>query len=378
MSARRFVVLALAACNSNGLPPRETPSAPRPVVTAPSPADAGVTALPEPVPPATTDEVWLKGSTHVHAQPSGDSSEPIPGVIAWYEKRGYDFIALSDHNKVSEAGSASTQGQVAVRAPEQGLIVLAAVELTHNPSGCEPPGDESGRCRIHVNALGVTERPAGKIEWAERKSKQRVDMYQAALNETRRLGSSFAVINHPNYYWGMTAGVLVEVAKRGATAVEIANVQFDRNWNGGNKDHLSTEALWDAALVAGARLWGLASDDAHDYDESGGGKYPPGGGWVVVKARRDPRAILDALAAGRFYSSTGVTLARAEVDGDALVVEVSPTGGNQHTITFIENGTVVATSSELTARRLVPRTGYVRAVITRDDGKKAWVQPARR
>ena len=62
-----------------------------------------------------------------------------------------------------------------------GLIVIAGIELTHNPSGCLPAGDKSKKCRIHVNVLGVTARPSGRLEWAERKSHQRIDMYQAAL-----------------------------------------------------------------------------------------------------------------------------------------------------------------------------------------------------
>ena len=49
-----------------------------------------------------------------------------------------------------------------------------------------------------------------------------------------------------------------------------------------------------------------------------------------------------------------------------------------YTIAWIENGAVVETVHGRSARRAVPATGYVRAVVTRDDGKKAWVQPARR
>jgi hypothetical protein len=168
------------------------------------------------------------------------------------------------------------------------------------------------------------------------------------------------------------------LGKLAATAqlVEIANAQFTK-WNTGDQDHPSVESEWDAVLTAGGTLWGVASDDAHDYDPAGGGKYPAGGGWVVVRARRNPQAILAALAAGRFYSSTGVTLTRAEADKDELVVEVAPDTGRTYTIAFVENGSVVATVNGPSGRRQVPRTGYVRAVVTSDDGKKAWVQPVR-
>jgi hypothetical protein len=311
---------------------------------------------------APGDEVWLRGSTHVHAAPSGDSTKPVPDVIRWYERNGYDFIVLTDHNRVTPAATAEK------------LLVIPGVELTHNRKDCEPAGDESGNCRIHINAIGVTAKPDGKLEWTDYTERRRVVLYDRAFATGKSLGAQLIQINHPQYYWGMTADVMVKIG-RGAQLVEIANVQF-KTWNAGDATHPSTEALWDAALADGITIWGVASDDAHDYDD-GVGKYPPGGGWVMVRARRDPAAILAALAAGRFYSSTGVTLSRAERVGDELVVEVAQGAPGQHTITFIENGKPVATVNGLSAKRAVPRTGYVRAVITRDDGKQAWVQPVR-
>jgi len=110
-------------------------------------------------------EVWLKGSTHVHARASGDSGEPNAKVIAWYDQHHYDFIVLTDHNRVSELDAASdTRGQPTLRAPQNGLIVFSGIELTHNPIGCLPVGDPSGNCRIHVNLLGPTARPGGRLE----------------------------------------------------------------------------------------------------------------------------------------------------------------------------------------------------------------------
>jgi hypothetical protein len=320
-------------------------------------------------------EVWLKGSTHVHARASGDSSEPPGNVMGWYERRHYDFIVLTDHNRVSELDPANdTRGQVALRDARAGLIVLSGIELTHNPIGCLPAGDPSGNCRIHVNLIGPTARPIGRIEWAERRSHQRIDMYRAALNAQSALGG-LVQINHPQWLWGMTPELLLDLAQRGVPLIEVANVAFSK-WNAGDAVHPSTEALWDAALARGATLWGVASDDAHDYE--GHGKYPPGGGWVMVRARREPRAILDALAAGRFYASTGVVLTRAEVEGDELVIAVDPAAPGSYTIDFIESGKRIETVHGRFARRRVPAAGYVRAVVTRSDGKRAWIQPARR
>ncbi|HWO23733.1 MAG TPA: hypothetical protein VNO30_33560 [Kofleriaceae bacterium] len=365
-------VLALVACVGADGPGKGPPP-----VSPPGGAEAAVELEPPIIAAAAAEpdaEVWLRGSTHVHARPSGDSQMPIPDVIRWYEAHGYDWIALTDHNRISEV-EGSTAGQPAVRAPAQGLIVLAGIELTYNPARCVPRGHESGKCRIHVNLIGPPARPPGKIPFGlgQGLPDERIAKYQAALTLHRSLGG-LAQLNHPQWYWGMTGDLLAELGRRGMRLVEISNVQFDR-WNRGDAAHPSTEALWDEALAAGVTLWGVASDDAHHYD--GHGKWPAGGGWIAVKARREPQAILDALAVGRFYASTGVVLERAEVSAGELVVEIGAAERRPHTIEFIENGARVATVKERVARRALPRAGYVRAVVTRDDGKQAWVQPAR-
>lgn len=391
------VMSAVVACGAPDVSPR---TAPRTAVDAAiAPADAAVPEVPDAAPPAIdaaapiadatevadaapatppAPEVWLKGSTHVHARPSGDSSTPIGDVVRWYEDRHYDFIVLTDHNQTSELtkDAPSTAGQMAITAPGPGLLVLAGIELTHNPSNCIPAGDKSGKCRIHVNLLGVTGRIAGKLTWANRKTSDRLLKYDAALAQQKVLGG-VAQLNHPNWFWGMNGELLAELARRGFHLVEIANSAF-KKWNDGDKEHPDLETLWDAALAQGVTLWGLASDDAHDYSEGRRGKYPAGGGWVVVKAARDPAAILAALEAGHFYASNGVVLAHAEVDGGQLVVEVAPGERGSYTIDFIENGKRVQRVKGRSARRTVPASGYVRARVTRGDGTHAWVQPARR
>jgi hypothetical protein len=59
-------------------------------------------------------------------------------------------------------------------------------------------------------------------------------------------------------------------------------------------------------------------------------------------------------------------------------VAVDPAQPGRYTIDFIENGRRMASIAGKVARRPVPAAGYLRAVVTRDDGKRAWVQPARR
>lgn len=336
-------------------------------------------------PPPLDDREWLKGSTHVHAAPSGDSETPVADVMRWYESHGYDFIVLTDHNQVTAIDSGTT-GSPVVHAPApgaHGLIVLAGTELTHNPDGCLPPGDGTPHCRIHVNLLGVTARPQGKLDWTTvaRASKLRVDKYQAALDQRATLGpSSLAQLNHPQWLWGMTPALIVELAQRGFQLVEIENAAFSV-WGKGDATHPSVEALWDHALSHGAHLWGVASDDAHDY--TAGGRYPPGGGWIVVHAHRTGTSILDAIRDGDFYASTGIELARVEVTpGRELLVSVagSPASAAQVTTELITtNGVVIATVRGGEARFAIPIGGYLRARLSRLrlDGttERAWTQP---
>jgi len=298
---------------------------------------------------------WLRGSTHVHSSGSADSPTPLPVVLDWYTKHDYDFIVITDHNVVTPAASDE-------------LIVIPGVELTHNPNLCLPRQHASGRCRVHVNLLGVTSPPVGRFEWANFGTRDRVAMYDAALAKQRELGG-LVQLNHPTNYFGMTTDLLVTLAEHGYGLVEIFNAAFVGWDRAAGRRARSTITLWDQALMRGARLYGVATDDAHHY--RGDGKYVPGGGWIMVRARRDQASILAAIAAGDFYASTGVTLTRVEVVEGRLVVEA----GADTTIDFVEAGKVVETVPGPSGRRQVPERGYLRAVVRGKGDQRAWTQP---
>lgn len=371
---RLVPLLLLVSCgqpSAGGRPHRSV----RPVAVAAAPAAPAA----RPAPPAAR---YLKGSTHVHTAWSGDSHTPIDEVVGWYVAHGYDFIVVTDHNRVTRyTGDAP-------------LVVLRGIELTHNPGRCEPPPPEmDGKCRIHVNGIDLSEsaadaEAAGRppaLDWKNAVSPLRVDMYQAAFDKARELGGLIQV-NHPTWHWGVDGALLAELARRGAVLVEIANMGFPR-WSAGDDKHASAEAVWDDALGRGALIWGVASDDAHDYDDladerqaAGARVYPPGTGWVMVRAERSAGAIRAALERGDFYASTGVTLERAEVLDGALDVAVAADSAGGHEILFIGQGGAVldrvrGRAAKFSLERV--RRGYVRAVVVREDGARAWVQPVR-
>ena len=62
-----------------------------------------------------------------------------------------------------------------------------------------------------------------------------------------------------------------------------------------------------------------------NYNDFSPQKSNPGRGWVAVRAAELSRdAIVDALATGEFYASTGVTLAELEASADGVRIEIDP------------------------------------------------------
>jgi hypothetical protein len=303
----------------------------------------------------------------------------VPEVIAWYESAGYDFIVLTDHNRVTPPPAVEGAGDLgnpaAARRPGRRvpLLVLTGAELTFNPPACEPPPPEpNGGCRIHVNAVGATGRPEGRFRWIDRSTKDRKAAYRAALRATRLL-DSLPQINHSNWHWGVTDELLAELTnEQQPLLLEVANAQF-RAWDAGIPGkYASVEQRWDTLLATGAKVWAVASDDAHHYPT---GKYPPGGGWIRVDADRSAESLMTALRDGRFYASTGIELREWSVSSDdQLIVEVSGETSPPLLEVFVD-GQRVASQRGRRISWPVPAEGRVRVSVRADDGRSAWTQP---
>jgi hypothetical protein len=322
-----------------------------------------------PSPPTSTEIGWQKGETHLHSANSPDSKMPPDEVARWYESHGFDFIVFTDHDFVTALPSSER------------MLVIPGAELTQNLKACDPPPDGPKGCALHVNALFAS-RP-GPVVLPPAASPSRVDLYQRSLDAAREL-DAIPQLNHPTFAHAADGALVTELARRGLALIEVAN-QGHAASNAGDAQHPSAEALWDQALTAGATLWGVASDDAHQYSDAeaaavvaqGGEAYRPGRGWIMVHARKEPGAIRAAIARGDFYASTGVTLSRVEHDGDAL--EIDGSGGLLHFVFIGAGGRELARSDGENARfpLAMVKGGYVRAVITDGAGHHAWTQPVR-
>ena len=144
--------------------------------------------------------------------------------------------------------------------------------------------------------------------------------------------------------------------------------------------------MWDITLSAGNRIYGIAVDDAHVFKVFGPEHSNPGRGWVNVKARKlSVDAVLEGIAKGRFYSSTGVVLDDVEWLPNVLRIDIVP-GENDGrtqwprpkcTTDFIgADGKLLERSfSNNPSYTLRPGELYVRAKVTSSNGEMAWVQP---
>jgi hypothetical protein len=183
-------------------------------------------------------------------------------------------------------------------------------------------------------------------------------------------------INHPNFLWAITTEQLEQV--RNNKLFEIFNGHPQVN-NLGGGEAAGLEGAWDAILSRGVLLYGLAVDDAHHFtrhDDRTAAR--PGKGWVMVRAASlEPRAILEAMERGEFYSSTGVELREYAADSRTIRIDVRTTTFSRYRIQFIGSGgrvlsEVVGPTATYTIRG---DEGYVRAKVFESNGDVAWTQP---
>lgn len=293
---------------------------------------------------------WWKGNTHAHTDRS-DGDAPLEEVAAWYETHGWDFLVITDHDRVTDVTAWNESGRR--------LLLLP---------GCEVSLTSQGR-PVHVNALGSTRTPhaAGGPTVAA--------TLQAAVDAVRAAGGT-PQVNHPNYRWALDDAALR--ATTGWALLELHNASSDCN-NVAAGGRAGVEDLWDRVLTAGRPVFGVAADDAHHWRREWWGHCsPPGRAWVMVRAPAcTPAALLAAMEQGDFYASTEITLEVIARDGDVLVVEVAPERDFAYTTRFIGRGgaTLAVVHGPRARYRLEGYEGYVRARVESSNGGVAWTQP---
>jgi hypothetical protein len=302
---------------------------------------------------STAETRWFKGNLHAHTLNSDGDSTPDE-VVRWYREHGYDFLVLTDHNFLT-----GVEGLNLMQGAPGKFLVVKGEEVT----------GRSGEKPIHVNGFEVgqlVEPPAAGTV---------VETVQRMVDGIRAVGGVPSV-NHPNFGWAITADELAEVQR--TNLFEIYNGHPMVN-NLGGAGVPGLEEVWDRLLSSGRLIYGIAVDDAHHF------KRPwdpmastPGHGWVFVRTDRlEPRALVDALDRGDFYSSTGVVLDTIDATPADVRVAVRPTSWSKYRVQFIGRNGRVLQESTTTEASYRPRgdEGYVRVKVIESNGGVAWTQP---
>ena len=274
------------------------------------------------------DTVWLRGNLHAHTTVS-DGQLPPEEVIAAYERAGYDFLAISDHDRL-----------------------VPPAEYQARTSMTLIPADEVTRGGPHVLAMQV-----GDVIEPDPDRQKVIDAVVA--------GGGFAVLNHPSWQRHYNHFPQEQMERlTGYAGIEIYNGVVERLEGAA----LATDR-WDRLLSSGRRVWGFAHDDSHAPRDIARG-------WNVVQAGdRSVDALCDALRHGRFYASTGVDITRIAVD-DGRAIFIDAPGAQR--IRFLGAWGVELTCANASEARYEVtggEGGYVRVECHGDGAKTAWTQP---
>ena len=396
---------------------------------------------------ATSETQWYRGNMHTHSLWSDGDDYPEM-IAAWYKEQGYSFNVFTDHNVLLrgerwidveknkggrvafdkltakfdnewvQTRTKDDRLQVRLKNFDQIFDRLAVPQKFLLIQG-EEITDGYKNMPVHMCVTNTTELlPPLHGESIVEVMQQNIN---AAISRRERTGEKSLVhLNHPNFHYAITAEQLMQVI--GENFFEVYNGHPTVN-DSGDDTHPSTSRMWDIintwrlAKLDLPLMYGLATDDGHAYHRTKPGDgAQPGRGWVMVLAQTlTPDALVTALEAGQFYSSSGVTLNSIAVNDKSMAVTVTADADTDYRIDFIgtRNGfddtTSPAVDDKEKSKKLTLRYSrdvgivlqstngssatykfagdelYVRAVVTSSrlhpnpsepgDFQQAWIQP---
>ena len=284
---------------------------------------------------------FFRGNLHTHSTLS-DAIRSPEDVCALYRDGGYDFISLTDHflpkygfpiadTRDFRTNRFTTILGAEVHAPSTELdemwhILSVGLPLDFEPTTAAETGPElAARCVA---------------------------------------AGAFVALPHPAWN-GMTVG--------DADAIPCAHaVELYNHTSHVEEDRGDGTVMLDTLLSRGRRIWGCATDDAHFK------RNDWFGGWVMVKSETlEPEALVEALKAGRFYSSQGPEIHALQVSSTEVIVECSPASS----IIALGRGSAGAFSTgpgQRSARLPLDKFrkgGWLRVVVVDEAGRRAWSNP---
>ncbi|MCS6830043.1 MAG: CehA/McbA family metallohydrolase [bacterium] len=268
--------------------------------------------------------LWLKGNLHTHTTLSDGELSP-DDTLDVFLRRGYDFVALTDHDVIATADEA--------RYPQ--ILVFPGVEHS---------------AQQHILRVNVTSTLPHDLS------------YQSVIDLTLQQGG-LVILNHPN--WGESFNHWrdsqlfhleryhgIEIYNNVIEYLEGSPYALDR---------------WDKLLSEGRQVWGYANEDTHRVLQIGSA-------WNAVNVReRSKEAVLSALREGRFYASTGVVIEEVVVDDG--VYRVNTRNACELRLITLRGQVVERVSGSQATFFLNKASGYARVEAIGEGQARAWTQP---
>jgi len=281
--------------------------------------------------PYTYPQKWLKGNLHTHTTISDGAGSPQE-IVSAYRDDNYDFLAITDHGKLSRYGGL-----------DAGRMLLVPGEECHMAAS-------SGAFDYHFVGIGL------KKEIPDQASPQTV------IDLIAKNGG-LPFVAHPR--WSFMPYELFE-GLYGFAGFEVYNGVCDKGFGRG-----CSNDFWDAYMTRFKRpIFAIAVDDNH------GPHRDFARGWTWVNAARRPKAILDALRRGDAYASTGPRIETIRATGGSITVYTSSAKAvkfisTEGRVPFLVEGEHVKSAA------FAPKGDevYVRVEVHGHDGTVAWSNP---
>lgn len=272
---------------------------------------------------------FRKTELHTHSTNSFDgwTSLPPAQLAIEYKKRGYEIVAITDHDVVSNPQEVT----------DANLLVI--------------PGYESTSDSGHITGLFV-DMPVSAALPA-----------QARIDAINAMGG-MAILNHPSWRVGWRNTDLRSL--HGFFGLEVFNEIV-----GDNQAKVQANMrLWhDVLNVKGrpSRTWAVAVSDAHDVTNVDKG-------WIMLKTPTlDANAVRQGMTNGAFYASNGPSFNALGVLNGAVTASSSDAA----LLRFIDQDMNVLQESPAQWGSYRPSGAerWVRVEAVRADGRTAWSQP---
>lgn len=279
---------------------------------------------------------WYRAALHTHTS-SSDGAWLPEAAAELYRKKGYDVLALTDHERSNDIRGLSGPG----------FLVINGIELH--------PLYPGHKCRNHhIVGLGV---PHGYP--LSRKAQKDV---RECMRQIDNLGG-IAILAHPPGV-NVRPQLLADVPALAAFELWASHQQTT---GGGDR-----EREWAAGLDAGIYLPAIAVDDAHTQSD-----VATAWTWLKMKSL-STRSVLSAIRAGACYASTGPQIKDFRATAETVEIRCSSCA----TIALLGPGAKRAVRKAPAKGRgigshRIPRPDwpFVRAVVTDRAGGKAWTNP---